>query len=191
MLRKITIPALFLILAPALFAQSTEQWQRTEQKDAFSGTSYTQFLLTGHFLTAPRIPPSVPPSLILRCNERRKAYGYHEYSNGKLLSAYLNVGAVLDRTLRGVPVMYRLDDGKPQSENWDVSTDGTSVFFGEMSVDTMLYGHFLPHKENTSPPVHKVVIAVDEYMGAQVVIQFDLPDPTLVADACGVLLHKK
>jgi hypothetical protein len=47
------------------------------------------------------------------------------------------------------------------------------------------------HKEGTSDPVHKVVIAADEYLATQVVAQFDMPDPTPVAEACGVILHKR
>ena len=47
----------------------------------------------------------------------------------------------------------------------------------------------MSHKENTSPPVKKVVIGFDEYLGGEVVMQFDMPDPTEVAEAW-VIWHK-
>jgi hypothetical protein len=49
----------------------------------------------------------------------------------------------------------------------------------------------LPHKEGTGDPVHKIVIAADEYLAGQVVAQFDMPDPTQIAEACGAIIHKK
>jgi hypothetical protein len=32
---------------------------------------------------------------------------------------------------------------------------------------------------------------VNEHRAAEVVIQFDMPDPTEMADACGLLIRKK
>lgn len=49
----------------------------------------------------------------------------------------------------------------------------------------------MPHKEGSGTPVHKIVIGVAEYLGAEVVMQFDVSDPTPVADACGLVVHKK
>jgi hypothetical protein len=53
-----------------------------------------------------------------------------------------------------------------------------------------LYRHAMYHKENTTPQVRKVVIAVSEYLGGEVVMQFDMPDATEAAKACGIILHK-
>lgn len=91
----------------------------------------------------------------------------------------------------GVPVEYRLDDGKLQRRNWDHSTDGSGAFFSDVEFNTLVYGHFMPHKENTNPPVRKLVIGVPEYSGAQIQVEFGMPEPTAVAEACGVVLHKK
>jgi hypothetical protein len=38
--------------------------------------------------------------------------------------------------------------------------------------------------------VKKVVVKIPEYLGADVVIQFDMPDATEVAKVCGVTYHK-
>lgn len=54
----------------------------------------------------------------------------------------------------------------------------------------LLYAHHLYHKENTNPQVRKVVLGVNEYLGGEIVMQFDFPDSTEVADACGVIWHK-
>ena len=35
------------------------------------------------------------------------------------------------------------------------------------------------------------MLGVPEYLGVQIQMQFDLPDSTEVADACGVILHKR
>jgi hypothetical protein len=49
----------------------------------------------------------------------------------------------------------------------------------------------MKHKEGTNPPVHKVVMGMHENVGTEIVIQFDMPDPDQVADACGLLIRKK
>jgi hypothetical protein len=90
-----------------------------------------------------------------------------------------------------IGVQYRLDDGKIQSQPWNPSTDGTSAFFPEITLNTMLYGHFLPHKEGSGDPVHKVVLAINEAMGSEIVIQFNMPDPSAIAEDCGVITHKR
>ena len=62
------------------------------------------------------------------------------------------------------------------------------LFLSQDALNTMLYGHFLDHKEGTLSPIHKVVI--DEYLAAEVVMQFDMPDSTQVSESCGVTVHK-
>ncbi len=113
------------------------------------------------------------------------------YINGKLLEAYVTVHAIVGRAGDAAAVHYRLDDGKVHNENWDISDDKTELFLPAIEFNTVLYGHFTKHKEGTNPPVHKLVLGVDEHKGGEVVIQFDMPDPTDMADACGVLIRKK
>lgn len=52
-------------------------------------------------------------------------------------------------------------------------------------------GHVMAHKEGTGAPTRKVVIATDEFVGGEIVMQFDMPDPESVAEACGVVVHKR
>jgi hypothetical protein len=143
----------------------------------------------GTFLTPPK-RDSGTPVFVLKCVPGERSYGLRQYRNGKFLDAFVTVGAVVDHS-SGVWVNYRLDDGKIHKDSWGTGTDGTAIFPNEIQVNTILYGHFMPHKEGTGSPVHKVVIAVNEFLGAEVVMQFDLPDPTPAAEACGIILHKK
>jgi len=103
----------------------------------------------------------------------------------------LSVDAVLDFRKNGLPVEYRLDDGKLQHTNWNESTNGTGAFFNDIEFNTLLYGDFIPHKENTNPPVRKVLIGVPQYLGTQIQVQFEMPEPSVVGEVCGVVVHKK
>jgi len=196
MLRRVLVigilSALFAQIG-ASFAQSdishTGQWVRTEKIDAFSGTSYAEFVLTGTFLSAPQNHSDGPPLLVLHCKKGEHHNGKNVY-DGSLLSAQLTVGTVLGSQQSGVAAMYRLDDGKPQTEVWSISTSGTVAFFNQMTLDTLLYSHYLPHRADSNPPVKKAVIAVDEAFAARVVMQFDMPDPKEVEQVCGVTYHK-
>jgi hypothetical protein len=133
-----------------------------------------------------------------RCRAPNRQPGRYSFghANGKFVDGYFVAGAVLDGHIgtsgRTVTVVsFRLDDKKIQTGYWTPSTDFGGVFFTDLDLSNLLYGHMLPHKEGTSDPVHKVVIAVDEYLAGQVVAQFDMPDPTQVAEACGAIFHKK
>jgi hypothetical protein len=66
------------------------------------------------------------------------------------------------------------------------------VFLSDVDLNNLLYGHLMPHKEWTnSPQVRKIILGVSEYLAAQIQIEFDLPESTEVADACGVIEHKR
>jgi len=157
-----------------------------------------QYSLEGKFLTSPQnATPNTHPVIIAQCTP---GDFNHHTAHGKLLKAYIFVGGVLDSHVASdsgsrVTVQFRLDDGKLQTDYWTASTNFSALFFNpyfpEGGFATMLYGHMLPHKENTSPPVKKIVLGVPEYLGGEVVMQFDMPDPTEVADACGEIKHKR
>ena len=55
----------------------------------------------------------------------------------------------------------------------------------------MLYGHFMPHTEDTTPPVSTIILGVPEYMGAQVQVEFDMPNPEEVGESCGIVIDGK
>jgi hypothetical protein len=184
-----------LVLLSALYTYARAQatpasWQRQEKSDPLHSLNYTQFTLEGKYLISPKKPDPVPPMLVVRCKEGDHRYG-SGYVNGKFLAGYLAVDAVLDFQRERVPVEFKLDNGKLQQTNWASSTDGSGAFFSAIDLNTLLYGHFMPHKENTNPPVTEIIVGVPEYLGAEIEAEFDMSPPDDVAEACGVVIHKK
>jgi hypothetical protein len=189
------ILSLVVAIGAAVVGRSAAQqpdlvWHKEEKIDAFRGTHYLQFTLDGRFLSPPKNSSSFP-LLVVHCLPEKHSVGYHVFTNGRRLASYLIVGPVLDSHLSGLTVQYRLDDGKIQTEKWGISTDFSSAFFPDTTLNNLLYGHILPHKENSSAPVRKLVIATDEFVGGEIVMQFDMPDPESVAEACGIVIHKQ
>jgi hypothetical protein len=177
-------------------------WVKVDKTDPLRGNQFSQFSLEGKYLTAPRnAAANATPEIIVRCQQGSFSRGH---LHRKFLEGYIFVGSVVDARVSDdlsvrVPVEYRLDDGKLQSTQWNHSTDYSSIFFGgecplcgngSVDFNNLLYGHLLPHKENTTPQVHKILIGVPEYLGSEVVMQFDMPDATDVAETCGVIWHK-
>jgi hypothetical protein len=167
------------------------EWQQFQKTDALSGVTFSDFMLTGKFVTPPGSPSLDAPALFVRCFPGKR---------GKFVSGHVAVGApvhsVVTEKIGGgtdmvTGVQYRLNDGKIQAELWSVGPDGTAVFFSSLIFNNLLYGHLLKHKENTSPPTRKIVIGIGGILDGEIVMQFDMPDPTRVADACGVNRHKR
>jgi hypothetical protein len=164
---------------------------------------YTRFTLKGKFLGAPQQSLSPTPALVVDCdpNTRRNRERIH----GKALEAYIVVDSALDAEVDdngaiGLPVEFRLDDGKPQSDVWASSRNYSAIFLTgpsrlfndtEITLSSLLYGHTHIQKEGTSPQVTKAVIRVPEYRGRNITMEFDFPDSTEVAESCGLILHKK
>ncbi len=185
------VVALFLacVCAAQTTSSPSENWRKSDTTDALRGTTYSVFILTGRFLTPPK-RRSEDPFFVMKCAAGQHSSG-REFTGGELITAYVIVRAIVNNKKAGVVVQYRLDDGKIHTDLWDRGTDGTAVFPSRDVVNDLFYGHLSKHKEGTNDPVRKVVIAVDEHRGAEVVMQFDMPDSTEVADACGLILHKK
>lgn len=170
---------------------STNGWEHSKHEDPLRGTSSEQFKLEGQYLVAPRDSRAgATPALIVRCTADPRAA--HGHARGKFVTGYIFVGGVVDaRGSSGtVHAQFRLDDGKLKDAFWSHSTDYSSVFFDNLEFNDLLYGHLLPHKENTGPQPRKLVIGLQEYLGPEVVMQFDLPDCTEVAETCGAIWHK-
>lgn len=176
------------------------QWQKSQSKDAFTSNESTEFRLEGKYLTAPsNVAASDPPAIVLRCKAEKHGHGSQKFE-GKLEQAFLVVHTVVDAQVYRsstvkVPVRYRLDDGKIHEEFLYPSTTYKALslqpqFCGFCVVDDFLYGHQMAHKADSSPQIKKVLISLPEFLGSDVVIQFDMPDAREVADVCGVTYHK-
>lgn len=66
----------------------------------------------------------------------------------------------------------RIDGKKTTLLGDSVSTDGESIFFSRIDLKKTL-------------AAKRVILGVYEYMGGQVVMQFDMPDPSPVMEKCG------
>lgn len=195
MRHSFTVWPIFLIAVSAL-AQSPPQWVQSRKDDPLHGTSFQEFTLAGTFLTPPSHGSLPHPELTVHCTPGSYAHGK---ARGKFIDGYISVGAVINsqvgRDGEYVPVEIKLDDRNLQQGFWSPSTNRTAVYLNAPECDdcafkNLLYGHILPHKEGTSDQVHKVLIGVNEYLAAEIVMEFDMPDAIQVGDACGVIWHK-
>jgi hypothetical protein len=177
-------------------AQQAPIWASNQVKDEFRGTEYTEFSLAGRFVTAPTHASSNNPVLMLDCIPGAQGSRKHE---GVLASAFLYPGHSVadDHGSHGksgrIRTEYRLDDGKVHTEFLDPSTDFKALSLkaprcGGCVLNEFFYGD--SHKDATSSQVRKIVLNLSEFKGGDVVIQFDLPDITQVASACGLKNHK-
>jgi hypothetical protein len=191
-----------LFFATVALGQTPPQWHREQKTDPARGVSFTQFSLTGKFLTPPQNSSPTNPAMFIRCIP---VSNHHGHTKGKFLEGYIWVGGhinydVSETGTSFVPVEFRLDDGKLQSERWGRSADPSAVFFADPTCAScekgyevfanLLYGRREFRKQDANPQVRKIVIGVDELLGSEIVMQFDLPDATEVAEACGIIWHK-
>lgn len=143
--------------------QQTAGWIHSQDNDALHGKLNEKFLLEGKYLTPPEHAHEAAPSIVVVC------------SDGKVKQNYLNVGAVI--TMEGhsdlVAALEARIDGKKKSILYTgESTDGTSVFFTRVDLRNILRSH-------------QVIVGINEHLGPEVVMQFDMPDPSPIFAACG------
>jgi len=202
-----TLPASALAIGVAAFitaamvnAQSSA-WIETDRYDPLHQTSFKEFSLQGRFLIPPRQSNLSAPVLMLHCQPGRHDHkGTKSYSSGRFIEGWIATGAVLNSAAgklgASITVEYRLDGKKLQTDSWEVISDHSGIllnrpFCGDCNLNNLLYGHVLPHKEGTNPQVRRIILGVSEYLAGQIQMQFDLPDSTEVANACGVIEHKR
>jgi hypothetical protein len=204
---KVSLVVVGLVFATSLLAaqDAAPQWQKEQTKDAFLGTETIQYRLEGKYLATPFTKPATP-AIYLQCKPGSNNHGKYD---GKLESAFLFVGdtptdrhvaherksQVAHERQSNVTTQYRLDDGKVHTQYLSHSPDFKMISLqpdgcGDCMINDLFYGHIVSHKEDTSPQVRKVVFNIPELKSGNVVIQFDLPDVTEVARACGVSYHK-
>jgi hypothetical protein len=161
------------------------RWESAVKSDALTGKSYTLYVLSGKYLTAPTRASGTTPSISLRCDPS----AHHGRVSGKLLGGSIEVGTVIDTVNGGKStVRYRLDDGKVQTATgfeFGDSTNYQAISIQEIFLNNLLWGHMITHKPHTSAQVHKVVISVQEHFDGDVVMEFDMPDAQEVGASCG------
>lgn len=176
--------ASFALSAVALQQPSLAQgWHHIQMTDPYRG-AFTRFSLTGKFLKTPPADAYNRPSLAVDCST------YNRSHKSKFVRGTLVVGDPLKidwiepeqiETMSYFPevsVRYRLDDAKEDQENWTPSANKKSASFSKASLEKMLRAH-------------TIEITTHDNDGAQIVMQFDMPDPTLIEQGCDVDEHKK
>lgn len=149
------IPSLLQAPAPTQNGPAGVQWLRKDYTDSLSGVPLVSFTLTGWFLDPPQHGHAEAPTWVTVCDPKPTHNGKDLY-DGLLVKAYIDFGSVLSSTGEGLPVVYRLDDGKPKAECWSAGTAGTAAFLNSNTLNTVLYGRFLPHRAASNPATNKV-----------------------------------
>ena len=195
------VAAWVILLLPATcLSQGT--WARADRTDALRGTAYSRFTLEGKFLETPERGRVSSPTLVVDCDPTKRRVSGHQL--GQLLDAYISVGAVIDSMLgsggQRLFGEYRVDDGKVKAEVWSYSSNYAAIVLSsptgeegnfEMYLDDLLYSHKAAYKEHASIPAKKAVVRVSEFLGGNITMEFDLPDPAVLAESCGLFLSKK
>jgi hypothetical protein len=162
-------------------SSAAQMWQQSQKTDTAHTFTYTQFTLTGKFLTPPHDQVANRPALALDCIPGKEARS----SKGRLLAGNLLVGTTLKivyvepEEIRGtsyypkVVVSYRTDGAKEEEDQWSAGTDKVSASIPKDSLKKLLRAH-------------TVAITADDDRGSKVAMQFDMPDPTVVEQGCNV-----
>ncbi len=146
------------------FAQGSS-WEYDQQRDALHAAVVHKFVLNGKYLSPPRTRTITNPALVVVCN------------GGTVQNNYFAVGAVINRRVDGGTVWVNGEarlDGKAELFTFDsVSTDGTAAYFTRKDLKKALLAK-------------QVIIGLDEFLGPQIVMQFNIPDPSVIMQtACG------
>ena len=164
-----------------------QKWRQSQKTDAGRGIAYAQFTLAGKYVKWPEKDASNRPTLEVDCRSSEQSGGLME----KFWHAYFLAGIPLtveyvepDAITTGISyfqkidVRYRLDEGKEKKEQWSPGPDKSSVSIPKDVLKKML-------------AAHNVAISVNEVNAKEVSAQFEMPDSTELAQACGVGYHRK
>ncbi len=133
------------------------EWQHVSKQDVLNAKTIDRYVLFGKYLSPPKVTAGEnQPTLVVECHAQ------------KVLQNFVNVGAVVNSRFMEA----RLDGKRFTLDGDSISTDGLAVFFSRLDLGKVLVGHTL-------------ILGADEYLGAQVIMQFDLPDSSIVFAGCG------
>ena len=164
---------------------SSPEWRQTQRTDAVRGT-YTRFTLVGKFLKSPQGDGDTAnrPAMVVDCSPYNRSHRSKFWRGNLMVGDPLKIDWVEPEEIHGisyfpkVAVEYRLNDGKQEKENWTPGTDQTSASFSKGSFEKMLRAQ-------------TVQLTAEDNHRLHVVMQFDMPDPTPVEQACDVDVHEK
>jgi len=162
---------------------STQEWRQTERTDPVRG-DYTRYTIVGKFLKVPPGDTAPRPSLVVDCSTHNRSHKSKFVRGTLVVGDPLKIDWVEPEEIHGisyfpkVDVVYRLNDAKEDKEQWTPSTDKTSASFSKNSLEKML-------------GAHTIEITAQDQSGSPIVMQFDMPDPTLIEQGCDVDQHKR
>ncbi len=184
---------LFATLALASLASSAtspqqppapQAWKQTQRTDSIRG-KYTRFTLVGKFLKSPQADDaSKRPAMVVDCSAYNRSHKSKFWRGNLVVGDPLKIDWVEPEQIEvmsyypKVAVIYRLNDGKEDKEDWTPGTDKTSASFSKASLEKMLRAQ-------------TVELTADDSHGSQVIMQFEMPDPTLIDQTCDINLHKE
>jgi hypothetical protein len=172
--------ALFFTISTSTFAQqppAAPQPQGWHQTQTTTSNASVRFVLSGKFLKGPTSEVTNRPALAVDCGKGRGSDG--KFVAGNLLAgAPLKIEYVEPTEIHGtsyfqkVFAQLRVDDGKVEKRTWTPGKEKTSAVFGKYTLKKILRAH-------------TVEITVKDEGGTELVMQFDIPDSSSVAQACG------
>ncbi len=151
-------------------SQDAAAWKYAQRVDELNAHTLDTFTLTGIYDTPPAHVPALPPSIYIEC------------SKGKFQTASLRLNAVAQfsgqYSMKGISqaaVALRIDERNPDSDSWEISNDGTGLFFDTVQLDKLLTGSMIGHPSDQSKLTHRVLIGVTEALANQIVMRFNMP----------------
>lgn len=188
-----TTPAFLLVplalASLALSVRSQQQqslsqgWKQSQLTDTVRG-AYTRFTLVGKFVKSPQGDASSRPAMVVDCSSYNRSHKSKFWRGSLVVGDPLKIDWVEPEQIEvmsyypKVAVVYRVNDGKEDRENWTPGTNKTSASFPKSSLQKILRTQTLE-------------LTAEDNHGLQVVIQFDMPDPTHVEQTCDVDVGKK
>jgi hypothetical protein len=157
-------------------------WRESQKPD---NSSVARFTLVGKFLKSPQGDVPNRPAFVLDCIPATISHK----SEGKFVAGNLLVGIPLKidyiepQEIHGtsyypkVVVRYRINDTKEEEEKWTPGADKLSSSVSKVWLKKILRAH-------------SVEITAHDDRGKDIAMQFDIPDPALVEQACNVDEHK-
>jgi hypothetical protein len=181
---------LTILVSVVIAGDARAQWTQTTQKESMNNRSLQRFKIMGSFLIPPR-SPTEPPTFVVDCEP-----GEHDPTNAAVGGSFDEAritfgGAIMNQIPDGVTVSFRRDDQRIKVEQWPASPEGTMVLVPADSVAEILYGHGSVFRRSKAAQVRRLRIAANEYLASRVVAEFDLPESSSLAEACGLVSHKK
>jgi hypothetical protein len=170
-------------------AASDQAWRESHKTDPAQTYSFTRYTLVGKFVSS--APVAERPALMIDCIAASDSHR----SKGRFLNASLLVGKTLKidyvepEEIHGVSyypkvgVRYSTDNGgHEQQENWAPGTDRTPAVMPTDKTSASIPKDALKRMLRA----HTVAISADDEQGAEVQMQFDIPDPKAVEAGCNV-----